>query len=269
MRAARPQAAAREGRYAVRRRPDGPGRIGVLRRVGLVVGIAILAGALYWLLSSRTFAVTRVESGSYRFTTEDELQLALADLLGRNIWTLSRSEISEKLAPLPWVRDLEVRRRLPATLKVDFREWEPILQVAAAGADQRSGPLVMRPDGSLEPFPAHLPAPGLPVLTGLEPVREGDGGGWRLPPDKVAEILELVAAMEDAGLETVCPVDFVVARPEGYGIVLQDRQGTLLVGREDFLARLERFVVARDRLEPGIEVDLRFENRLTVRSPSD
>jgi hypothetical protein len=240
----------------------------LLRRIGGAVVVAGLAAGLYWILSSTTFAVTRVESGQYRFTTGQELEAALGDLLGRNIWTLSRSEISAHLDPLPWVRDLEVRRRLPATLQVDFREWEPLLQVAASGADRRSGPLVLRQDGSLEPFPPHLPAPGLPVLTGIEPVRAGETGPLRLPADKLAEILELVAAMEDAGLETACPVDFVVARPDGYGIVLQDRQGILLVGREDFAGRLERFVIARDRIEPGLEVDLRFEDRITVRPPA-
>ena len=71
--------------------------------------------------------------------------------------------------------------------------------------------------------------------------------------------------MEDAGLETVCPVDFVVARHEGFAIVLQDGQGTLLVGREDFADRLERYMAARDHLEPGLEVDLRFSDRITVR----
>ena len=66
-------------------------------------------------------------------------------------------------------------------------------------------------------------------------------------------------------LETACPVDFLVARDEGYCIVLQEGEGTLLLGREDFAARLERYLVARDHLEKGLEVDLRFGDRVTVR----
>jgi len=265
----RRRAAEQGGRFAVRREANGGGRTRMLARFALIVAGAILCGVLYWLLSSRTFAVTRVESGSYRFTSEVELQSALGGLLGRNIWTIDEEEIAGHLAGLPWVRDLEIRRRLPATLRVDFREWEPILEVVPEGGTPGDRALVLREDGRIVPFPDHLPPAGLLVLTGSTPVREGEHDGWVLKPAALADILELVAAMEDAGLETVCPVDFVVARDEGYAIVLQDRQGTLLVGREEFADRLKRYVTARDRIETGVEVDLRFENRITVRQTGE
>ena len=73
--------------------------------------------------------------------------------------------------------------------------------------------------------------------------------------------------MEATGLETACPVDFLVARDEGWSIVLQEGEGSLLVGRENFAARLDRYLVARDHLEKGLEVDLRFGERVTVRRP--
>jgi len=241
----------------------------MLVRIAVIILGAILCGAAYWLLSSHTFAVTRVESGSYRFTSEAALQSALGGLLGRNIWTIDQEEVADHLSGLPWVRDLEIRRRLPATLRVDFREWEPILEVVPSGADGDGRTLVLREDGRIVPFPNHLPPTGLLVLTGSVPVREGEQGGWELEPGTMAEIMELVTAMEDAGLETVHPVDFVVARSEGYAIVLQDRQGTLMVGREEFADRLKRYVTAKDRIETGVEVDLRFDKRITARSASE
>jgi cell division septal protein FtsQ len=266
---ARSRAAEQGGRFAVRRQ-EGPGnRTRMLVRIALIILGAVLCGVAYWLLSSHTFAVTRVESGSYRYTSEAELQGALGGLLGRNIWTVDQEEVSAHLVGLPWLRDLEIRRRLPATLRVDFREWEPILEVVQPGVVADGQTLVLREDGRIVPFPQHLPPAGLLVLTGSTPVREGEQGGWELEPGVLAEILELVTAMEDAGLETVCPVDFVVARAEGYAIVLQDRQGTLLVGREEFTDRLKRYVTARDRIESGVEVDLRFTDRITARPASE
>jgi hypothetical protein len=98
-------------------------------------------------------------------------------------------------------------------------------------------------------------------------VREGERGTLRVENGHMDQIMELVSALEDAGLESVSPVDFIVARDEGYAIVLQDKRGILMVGRENFADRLNRYMTARDHLEPGLEVDLRFEDRLVVRQP--
>jgi hypothetical protein len=106
----------------------------------------------------------------------------------------------------------------------------------------------------------------LPVLTGLVVERSATGPA-RLPSASEPTVLALVAAIEESGLEAVTPVDFVVARPEGFGIVLQDSMGTLLVGRDDFTARLDRYLVGRENVEKGLEIDLRFGNLLTVRAP--
>jgi cell division septal protein FtsQ len=232
----------------------------------------VLAGAgigVWWLMTSSTFGVNRVESGSYRFTSQVELEGALEEFLGRNIWTLSTDDISARLAELPWVRDLRVSRSLPGTIEIDFREWRPLWQVTAVkGVNSTGGrPLVLIEDGRILEFPAHVVMAGLPVLVGVPAVRESDGGTLRVEKNHMDQILELVSALEDAGLESVSPVDFIVARNEGYAIVLQDKRGILMVGRENFADRLNRYMTARDHLEPGLEVDLRFEDRLVVREP--
>ncbi|MFN2370490.1 MAG: hypothetical protein ABR506_04960, partial [Candidatus Krumholzibacteriia bacterium] len=128
------------------------------------------------------------------------------------------------------------------------------------------GPAVLVGDGRVLPFPQRLPAPGLPVLVGVRVLAEPDGTR-RLEPAQLPRVLEVLAAIESTGLETAVPVDFVVARAEGFAIVLQEGRGTLLVGREEFAHRLQRYMVGRDHLEPGLEVDLRFRDKITVRRP--
>ena len=116
--------------FAVRRAPR-RSLTGLILKVGAGLGVLVAAGlGAWWLLTSSTFAVARVESGSYRFTSQVELETALADFLGRNIWTLSTDEITGRLADFPWVRDLQVRRSLPNTIEIDFREWRPLWQVS-------------------------------------------------------------------------------------------------------------------------------------------
>jgi hypothetical protein len=237
-------------------------------KVGAGVGVLAVAGlGVWWLLTSSTFAVARVESGSYRFSSQVELETALADFLGRNIWTLSTDEITDRLAGLPWVRDLRVHRSLPNTIEVDFREWRPLWQVSEIRGARAGSlrPLVLIEDGRILEFPANVVMAGLPVLVGVPAVREGEAGVLRVEINHMNQIMELVSAMEDAGIESVSPVDFIVARDEGYAIVLQDNRGILMVGREDFSDRLNRYMTARDHLDPGLEIDLRFKDRLTVK----
>jgi cell division septal protein FtsQ len=253
--------------YAVRRKPGRSRAQLALKIAAAIAGLAVAGFGAWWLLTSSTFAVARVESGAYRFTSQADLESALGDFLGRNIWTLSTDEISDRLADLPWIRDLRVRRSLPNTIEVDFREWRPLWQVSDTKgvnvADDRL--LVLIEDGRILEFPAHVVMAGLPVLVGVPAVREGDPGVLRVESDHLNQIVELISAMEDAGLETVSPVDFIVARNEGYAIVLQDERGVLMVGREDFSDRLNRYMTARDHIDGGLEIDLRFKDRLTVK----
>ena len=94
-------------------------------------------------------------------------------------------------------------------------------------------------------------------------------GATVLAAPQAESLLALLEAVEESGLESVCPVDFVVARPEGFAIVLQGDLGRLLVGREEFRERLDRYMEAHEHLESGLIVDLRFRDRVTCRRPED
>jgi cell division septal protein FtsQ len=252
--------------FAVRQGPRRSRRTLVMRLVAAGMMLAGSGTLVWWVLNSSTFAVKRIESGAYRYTSATELQDVFGEFVGRNIWTLGTDEVAARVGQLPWIRDLRVVRRLPATLEVDFREWTPLLLLAPVLVEgQMRDRLALREDGEVHEFPAQLLLPGLPLLVGLTPARPAPGEALCLPEGQAALLLELIGAMEQAGLETASPVDFVFARAEGFAIVLQNEQGTLLVGREEFGPRLQRYMTARDHLAPGLEYDLRFEDRITVR----
>lgn len=250
--------------FAQRRRTERRRGRQLLRAAPVVVVVLVLAAGAWWLTTGEIFALSRVETGAYRFTDEAALQERLATLLGRNIWRLGRDEIAAALGDLPWVRDVGVTRRLPADIRLEIREWHPLVSLPDAG--EGPGPGVLVGDGRVLCFPGELEAPALPVLVGVAAVQDS-AGVRRLDPDACGDVLALLAAIDASGLEAICPVDFVVARRQGYAIVLQGDQGTLLVGREGFRDRLERYLDARDHLAEGLEVDLRFRDRITVRRP--
>lgn len=264
----------RETVFAVRRTAPSRRRLPWRRWVVAAALLVLLGAGGWWLTQSGVFAVTRLGTGAYRFTEERSLKAALSPLLGRNLWSLTPQHVRDALAPLPWVREVYVRRRLPGAVDIELIEWRPVLVVAEPGAPAGAPALVLVEDGRVLPFPPRLPVPELPVLTGVL-VERSAGGPAHLPATVMAPVLELVAAMESSGLEAVAPVDFVVAGPDGFGIVLQrdetapqeerEAETTLLVGREEFAERLERYLTAREHVAAGVEVDLRFKGRLTVR----
>ena len=249
--------------FAVRRQgPRSRGRF-YLRLLGSITILLGLGAGGWWLWHSPVFALRQIESGAYRYTDQQQLEDVFGTFLGRNLWTVQAEDVSAAMADLPWVKDLRVSRKLPGSLEVDFREWRPILALAA---EEGESIRVVVEDGRVLDFPTHLVPPGLPVLLGVPTEPDTlEIGAFSLAAEHRAAVLDLQSALEASGLERVCPVDFVVARSTGYVIVLQDGGGTLLVGHEEFDQRLARFMDAREHLEKGLQMDLRFADRITCR----
>ncbi len=237
-------------------------RIAVLGLILTAVGLGTR-----WLVTAPLFAVGRVETGPYRFTARAPLEEILRGALGHNIWTYRAGALRQRIASLPWIRDVRVVRRLPATLQVELLEWRPLLVVAPAGTGSAADPsdaLVLLADGRVVSFPAHLPPCGLPVLVGCDLAAVPGQPARRLAGPGAAGVLELVAAISASGLETVRPVDFILADEDGYTIQLGEAGGRLLLGREEFAARLQLYMATRDRLAGEAVVDLRFRGRIGI-----
>ena len=241
-------------------------RQSLLRSLAVLLTLALLTGGGYWLLTSPVFAVARVESGPFRFSTKAAVDEAFGRVLGHNIWTLRRGDLAAACAGLPWVREVHLRRRLPDELMVQLIEWRPLLEVAApAGTGEDAGAEVrlLVADGRVLAVPAHLDVPGLPVLVGCA-APPGEDGVPRLAEAELTPLLDLVRAVQESGLEAVAPVDFIRRTPEGFVLELQAGIASLQLGHEDFARRLGRYLLAPERVPPGHSVDLRFEQRITI-----
>jgi hypothetical protein len=235
-------------------------RRAILRAVAGAVVLGLLAAGGRWFLTAPHFAVSRVESGPYRFSNRAQVEAALSVCLDRNIWTLSQKDVVAACAHLPWVRDVLMERRLPDTVVVELIEWQPLLAVAVDEEPNRN--LYLIGNGRLLALPDHLHPPVLPLLVGLRPPHPQDGE-TALVLDGAMHVLEVFEALAATGLESTCPVDFVRMTADGFVLVLQDPCGSLLLGHEDFQIRLARYLLARPRIPEGSFVDLRFEDRIT------
>jgi cell division protein FtsQ len=251
-------------RLAVRRRPRRSWRQTSLRAGAAAALLGLLAGGGYWLLTAPMFEITRIESGPYRYSSEQEVAAALSGFLRHNIWTLSSRRVAAASAGLPWVREIRVKRRIPDTLNLALLEWQPLLAVADAGGGD--GHRLLVGDGRILALPDDKTPPILPVLVGCSLAPDGPGQ-WRLAEHDPAQVIAVMEAVILTGLESICPVDFVRASDAGFVVVLQGRAGSLLLGDEDYRSRLARYLLARSRIPPGAQVDLRFSDRVTFVPP--
>lgn len=237
----------------------------VLTTLASVVTVLGLAGAAaWWTLTSPAFAISRVETGPYRFSVQAEVDQVLRSFLGRNIWTLDQLEVVTAFADLPWVRSVHLRRRVPDTLIVELDEWRPLLCVAF---DDHAPDRVLIADGRLLPWPDHLQPPGLPVLVGVTAHPDTSTGEVALAPEVAVDVLAALDALAVTGFEAAYPVDFLRLTPGGMVLELERRAGRVILGRGDYAPRLQRYLLARDRVPAGSTVDLRFADRITFETP--
>lgn len=235
----------------------------VVASASVVAALGLAAAGAWWLLTSPAFAISRVESGPYRFSAQQEVDGALRLFLGRNIWTLDHAEVAEAFAALPWVRTVHLRRRVPDALAVELAEWRPLVSVAVG--DDADG-WVMVGDGRLLPWPEHLQPPGLPVLVGADVEVDGPEG-TRLADGVADDITAALDALVVTGFEAAYPVDFLRLTARGLVLELERQAGRVILGREQYVSRLHRYLLARDRVPHGATVDLRFADRITYETP--
>jgi len=90
-----------------------------------VVLVATPVGAALWLLSSPTFALSRIEVSGNRFVDATWVESALAPLAGENLVRLSLPAVEKVVRGNPWVADVVLEKRLPGRLAITVRERQP------------------------------------------------------------------------------------------------------------------------------------------------
>jgi cell division protein FtsQ len=145
---------------------------------------------------------------------------------------------------IPWVRDAAVRRRFPDSIEVGFETYEPLARWADGGLVSTRG----------EVFVAEHPA--------FLPVFKGARGAARAMAQTYPGIARAVAPLASAIVEVR------VSARGAWQLVLESGL-TLELGREDMIARIQRFVAASPRLPSGAlegkVADLRYANGFAMR----
>lgn len=102
-----------------------------------MIAAMALAGALYagaaWMKEVSPFAIGRlVVRGNVR-TPTDAVLAATGLEVGQPLFGQEAALVAGRVSAMPWVREARVERRLPETILVEVREWEPRYLVRLEG----------------------------------------------------------------------------------------------------------------------------------------
>ncbi len=209
---------------------------------------ALLITAVDRMLPEVMFPIAKVMvQGRLQYQTPEQVfSVAAADAAG-GFFSVDTNVIRAKVAALPWVKQVTVRRLWPATVAVHVVEREPV----ALWTDGR----LLDQDGEL--FSAQLPTPlQLPRLTGPQ-------GCEQQLLRKYADLRTLLAPLAATVRE------LTLDERRAWTVTLSNEL-VLYVGRDFKAQRLERLVRYFPRLFAGREqgmaaLDLRYTNGISVR----
>lgn len=222
------------------------GRGGLLAVLLLVM--AVFAAGWY-LAQPETLPIRQVNiEGEFRQLSRAELQQLVSRHLRGGFFSMDVTALRNAMTVSPWVRDVQVQRVWPDTLKLSVREQTAVAQWRDSG--------LVNSDGDyFEPDMATAPA-DLPQLDGP------DG----MQPLLTERLLQLQVALAPSGLEVRA---LTLSERRAWSFMTTGELEVVL-GREDFERRLKRFAELvpaslGDRLEEATYIDMRYTNGFAVR----
>ena len=243
---------------------------GALLRGTLAVGVFVLVSAALltgWgmLSTSRSLAVQQADVlGTEHLSRLDVLSAAGVGS-DSNLLALSVGKIAARVGAIPWVRSVQVSRRLPDTVVIQVSEHRPKLMALVEGR-------LYYLDKDLRPIAVHQrrALPDLPVITGLS------RADLAQPDDEVLDLMgaaqRLLAAVPPADLAPGGRLAEVhLDRVWGLCLVFNDMAPVVRLGFKDYPRRLARLEQVRDDLARRGElqrarlIDLESWRRVVVR----
>jgi cell division protein FtsQ len=225
-------------------RPD------ILNRItNALFALAVLLvayGAIWTVVRMPVFALREVYvGGDAHHVTRPQVDAIVRNELNGTFFTLNLPRLRRAFETLPWVREVNLRRRWPARLEVNVVEHVPLARWGKAALVNTHGEVFQAAyDGKLPTF---------------------------VGPEGTAKEIAIQYDFFRRQLATVGSTPVLVQMtPRRAWQVRLDGGPTLELGREDIEARLARYLQVHDRtvgaLKRRIEyVDLRYANGFAVR----
>lgn len=214
-----------------------------------VAAILLMYAVLFLVVHLPLFPLREVKvNGELKHVTREQVQFIVTRALKGNFFTLDLNKTRRTFEKLPWVRDVNVRRRWPDKLEVTLEEHEVLARWNNAALVNTQGELFQAASDQQ-----------LPVFNG--------------PDDSVKEITSQYQFFkQQLAITGHKPVQVSLSQRRAWQIRLDD--GLVVeLGRERMEQRLEKFVKVYDRslgrlmqMKKAVDyVDLRYPNGFAVR----
>ena len=227
----------------------------ITRLLAWLVAIALIAlpvvGVLQGWFASDRWPVRQLQvQAEFKHVSAEELRAAVAPDLRAGFFALDLERVRNAVAALPWVAQVEARKRWPDTLELRVIELHPF---AHWGQGRLLGG-----DGRLFVVPGADAVTNLPHLSG--------------PDDRVQEVVDFYEQAQKRFAPFRLRVDAVDLSERGSWSLQLSNGGAVVIGRDQPGQRLARFVAALPMLMQGrasvfVYADLRYSNGFAVKWP--
>jgi cell division protein FtsQ len=214
----------------------------------LLVALPLVAVVNGWVAADH-WPIQRLRlTAEYERVSAEQVRAAVAPQLGRGFFAIDLAEVRTAVAALPWVEQVEVRKRWPDLIEVTLREHRAY---ARWGADR-----LLSDRGLL------FSAEGQELLQGLP---ELDG-----PDARIADVVALHNQAQKIFAGTGLSVRGLRLSARGSWSLILSNEARVVIGRAEPEPRLARLVRVLPQLIAGEarafeRIDLRYTNGFAVR----
>ncbi|HID09792.1 MAG TPA: FtsQ-type POTRA domain-containing protein [Candidatus Latescibacteria bacterium] len=201
--------------------------------------------------------VRRIEVVGDRMTDPEEVVRRCGVDMGARLYRMDIKEVVRRVKDIPWVRDVQVHRRLPGKLVIALEERNPVALVAAGKL------FLVDREGVALPLPGA--PPDLPLITGVP--EESIKIGRRIVYPPVERALRWICGVEDVDPGLLDEVSELRLGKDGLRAYLMDGTEVRLGDRPEADALSLRAVLHRLSWEGrrARYLDLRFAGQVVAR----
>lgn len=226
-----------------------------MRVVAWLVAIGLIAlpivGVLQGWFAADRWPVRQLQvQGELAHVNAEELKQAVAPDLHAGFFALDLERVRNAVAVLPWVAQVEARKRWPDTLELRVSELHPFAHWGQGRLLDAQGRLFIVPGADA--------VPNLPHLAG--------------PDDRVGEVIAFYQEAQRDFAPFHLAVNSVELSDRGSWNLTLGNGASIVIGRDVPGQRLARFIEVMPKLLSGrgsgfVYADLRYSNGFAVRWP--
>ncbi len=207
----------------------------------LVAGVALSVAwsARRYVLTSSRFAITEIDVVGESTRTEDAIKRESNLSVGQNVFSSDLDAAHALLAKDPWLKNVELARRLPGTILIQVTEREAAALVSIAGEDGSSDVFLASREGELFKQIEVGDPHDLVVITGITAsMVSADRDGVT---HSILRALDLAADYSHTKLSSHSPLEEIHLAQDGTtSIVIGKSAVTLALGAPPFRRKLDQ-----------------------------